>query len=211
MSVRNSILALLIVLTASSCSLNRTPRERKVTLITKPTFKKESLDAVGSGGVEFYRLRTGEGESERSICWPDDAPRPRTLSKTKNYTIDLVEEEHRIGQKTVWFPELVRVKDGEQVLHDASVCRVHKCQMTREKVRIFYGLPSFDRDYLKQAKEFPNTGLSLGGCSISGIDPQTTREWICPECLMAMNLWKQQHPDKAWSVPKDPRVHWNLF
>lgn len=211
MTLQSSIFAIFIAAVCSSCSLKPTPREREITLVTKPTFMTESLDEVGGGGTRIHTLKTCAGGTERSIYWPENAPRPHTLSKTRNYTIDLVEEEHRLVHETVWTPELVRMKDGERVIFDASICRVHKCQMTREKVRIFYGFPSFDRAYIKQAKAFPNTGLSLGGCSISEVDPQTTREWICPECLKAMQLWKDQHPTKVWSVTKDPRIGAKLF
>ncbi len=211
MTLQHSISAITIAAVCSSCSLDHPPQEREITLVTKPTFKTDSLDEVGGGDVRINTLKTSAGGTERSIYWPEDAPQPHTLSKTRKYTIDLVEEEHRFGHESVWTPELVRVKDGERVIFDASVCRVHKRQMTREKVRIFYGFPSFDRDYIQQAKAFPNTGLSLGGCCVSEIDPQTSREWICPECLAAQKQWKDIHPEKARSVPADPRIGVKLF
>lgn len=178
----------------SSCKSipgGKDPNERSVTLQTKPKFKREgagqpwaydSFDAFGPDG------------EDHSFVWPNDAPRPNRLIKSRTYTVDLLEQEVRSSaggpENTIWSSELVRLRDRDKLLYDASMCEVHGGQMQRKVVPISYGLFVFDRkDTEARAKGFPNTGLVLGGCCIDSANPKTWT-WVCPTCLAKETEWQ---------------------
>ena len=92
-----------------------------------------------------------------------------------------------------WSPKLVRITDGDRLLYDASMCRVHGIKMERVVVPITYGLYMPDRSHSRaEESEFPNTGVVLGGCCVDTERP-STHTWVCPTCLANKNRWEKQH------------------
>lgn len=174
----------------------KTPRERTVSISAKPNFKKESI-----GKDHHYFTFEIEGpEGGRSIVWPDDAPKPGDLDQNRSYTLELVEEEFTSSHEpitTYWSPELVKLHDGQKLLYDASVCRVHQTQMDRKLVKISYGLPSFTPEWTEIMKNAPNDGTVFGGCCVDSDRPET-RTWVCPVC-------KSIHDDFVARISKKNR------
>ena len=178
----------------ASCASSKIPKERQVTVQTKLNFKKQS-----AGGADaYYTLEMVSDGDERSIYWPEDAPGPGALSKGRSYTVELLEEEYGLGMggegASYWSPELFRLSDGDRLLYDASVCRVHGAGMKRAVVPISYGFPMFERSYsTAMESEFPNAGVVLGGCCVNRERP-STHAWVCPRCVENKRGWEKENP-----------------
>ncbi len=157
------------------------PRERAVTLSVKPKFTKESLD-----GKPWYTLVLPGSKERKSIHWPDAAPRPDSLEKKREYQFELLEEEYPVGSfgrlAATWEPELHRVRDGEKILYDASICKKHHVRMSRERVKIIYGLMRYRPGWREIQKATPNEGTVTGGCVVDANSTHTHR-WVCPVCV----------------------------
>lgn len=189
---RSFIALIAMTMTLASCVTSKTPKERTVTLHTKVNFKQES---VGTN-YSYYTLKIESEGGDRCVIWPANAPAPNSLNKGRCYTVELLEEKYRMAIEdhgaSFWSPELVRIVDGDRLLYDASMCRVHDIKMNRVVVPIAYGLYMPDRNYSRVEKsEFPNAGLVLGGCCID-MERVSTHTWVCPTCLANKNRWKQQ-------------------
>jgi hypothetical protein len=169
-----TFLAISAAFCVGACST--APRERTATITAKPNFKEHS-------GYRTFEANGPEGQ--RSIFWPDTAPKPNHLDRDRLYTLDLLEEEWEPfgikSDQTFWRQELVKMREGEKPLYDASVCRKHQTQMDRRLVKILYGLPSFTPEWKALRENAPNDGTVLGGCTVDSDRPET-RTWVCPVC-----------------------------
>ena len=182
------VCVVLCCLSGLSCVGAKVPRERPAKVETKLAFKKNS---IGKDHF-YYTVELGE----RSIVWPDYRLHPKVLMRDRVYRLELVEEEHRSrlrkidGEEWVyWSPELVKVFDGDKLLYDASICEVHKIAMERKAVRIIYGLIMYPLEYREaRDKDFPNTGVSLGGCCVNNERTHTHR-WVCKTCVTNKKQW----------------------
>lgn len=97
---------------------------------------------------------------------------------------------------TFWSPELFRLTDGDRLLYDASMCRVHSIKMNRVVVPIAYGLYMPDRNYSRaEESAFPNAGVVLGGCCVDTERP-STHTWVCPTCLANKSRWEKQRKEQ---------------
>jgi|GEM_PF-3106431 len=189
------LLALLSCLACVSCVGAKIPKERKVTLEAKLKFKK---NAIGKDN-HYYTVKIGK----RSAVWPTEAFPPTRLKRDKIYKLDLIEEEYRsnIGkidgeQWVYWAPELVNVYDGSKLLYDATVCEVHRTQMDRKAVRITYGLYWPPKSYQEaRDKDFPHTGLALGGCCVDS-ERTYTHSWVCSDCVANKERWSKENRKK---------------
>ena len=171
---------LLLISVAASCSSHTAPKERSLTIEAKPVFKKDG---------SYRTLEAGD----RSIYWPPHAPRPDELERDRHYQFELVEEKI-FPDHDIWSPELVRLRDGDDVLFDASICAVHKIPMKRTVVPITYGLIFLNTPYGDaQGKEFPNIPIAFGGCCVDH-DRNVTRTWVCKECETSDAAWRAKHP-----------------
>ena len=149
------------------------PRERAVSITAKPNFK------------DYHTFVTEGPDGQRSIYWPDSAPKPKRLHQDHFYRLDLLEEEWKpFGNepdRAIWNPELSRVYDGEKLLYDSSICTKHRTQMERKLVKISYGLPSRAPEWIDLRQNAPNDGTVLGGCCVDETRLET-RTWVCPAC-----------------------------
>ncbi len=190
------ITLLIIAIGFTSCATSKISKERNVTIQAKANFKKHPF----SGKDVYYTLEMGQGDDSRSVYWPHDAPNPASLNKKRSYSVELIEEEHKMtmgdSSTSTWSPELFRLSDGKRLLYDASVCAVHGGVMERKAVPISYGYPMFDPEYLKvENTEFPNTGMVLGGCCVD-LDRPTTHAWVCTSCVHNKERWEQMKKDQ---------------
>ncbi len=155
------------------------PRERAATITAKPNFKSSAYSK------DYSTFEVNGPEGNRSIFWPDSAPKPDRMDKDRFYTLELIEKEWgpfgNSPDDVYWRPELVRVVDGQKMLYDASICSKHQVQMDRKLVKISYGLPSFTPKWKTLRENAPNDGTVLGGCSVDQQRPETWT-WVCPTC-----------------------------
>lgn len=177
---------LLITLLLGGCSFLNRPTERLVTVSGKPTFEKNE---------SYASLLLKKCRQDISVLWPDSAPKPASLNPHTTYQFDLLfgKSKMSIGGRdvqTIESFELVKVREHERLLHDESICKVHKAQMERKLVPICYGLIIFEDDFSKAwLASFPNDGTRLGGCMP---DPFQKEEyaWVCAQCVEASKKWE---------------------
>ena len=171
------LLICLVAISLVACST--APLERAASVTAKPNFKSDP------DLKDYYTFEVNAPEGNRSIFWPDSAPKPDLLDKDRYYTLELIEEDWRpfvnSPDDVYWRPKIVKVIDGQKLLYDASICSKHHLQMDRKLVKISYGLPSFTPKWKTLRENAPNDGTVLGGCSVDQQRPKTWT-WVCPAC-----------------------------
>lgn len=88
-------------------------------------------------------------------------------------------------QKNRYKQKNILARNGEKHL-----CRVHNCEMKKEKVKVNYGLYKYlDLSYIEiRQAEFPNCGdIILGGCIMQ--EEKYKEEYVCEECIKKRNEW----------------------
>jgi len=149
-------------------------------------------------------LSAGEGENAVFVAWPKDGESqlPK-LDPRETYRFELIQEYQRFPQGGLegipaghWRSELIRIEQKDRTLYDATICRIHQHQMSRQTVPISYGLPLFSKEYLEELKtRFPNANSAvLGGCSVSPDSPKYSRSFRCERCMQEERAWEEQNP-----------------
>jgi hypothetical protein len=72
---------------------------------------------------------------------------------------------------------------------DLTVCEIHQVQMTLQKVRISYGLPT--REFVQARTLFPHAAISEGGCVKKPLK-RYARMLVCQECERLYQEWIQR-------------------
>jgi hypothetical protein len=178
--------AAVLLVCVGGCSTFSSPRETLKTISGVPRFQTMQYGTT---------VEIPDREDKVSLIWPEGAPKARRFKKGRAYDFDILvkKETMSIGSRrsVIESEDLFRVRQGSNLIYDASVCRVHGTSMNRELAPILYGLPFFEDGYEKAyMKEFPNIGLHFGGCNP---DPSRTKtyEWVCEKCREAEEAWEK--------------------
>ena len=161
-------------------------KERAVSLEAVPKFT-----VVGAKTDYSYPMLQLEG---RTIFWPTEAPKYKTLQDGRKYRFELIEVRSHFepkSKKEHWYPVLHRITHGDSVIYDASICYIHKAAMKRTEVPVSYGMPGGSEAYIKAFKtKFRHYGVVEGGCIVPP-EPQTDMTWVCQQCKAAKESWKE--------------------
>ncbi|WP_265594887.1 hypothetical protein [Haloferula sp. BvORR071] len=189
----------LVIVVASGAALSTVfceepagaPRVRQVAVEAKPEFRTEPY------GLQLG-VTAGSGE-KIWVRWPENAPKPESLSKERSYSIEVTGEQSPAlpeGKGPTINAELVRVRDGATLLYDASRCAVHGTTMERKAVPLIWGLiGGVPQEAQARAQGFPNTGLASGGC-MPMPDRMLAWKWVCPTCKEKEAEFKKSQPAK---------------
>jgi hypothetical protein len=170
-----------------------TLKERPVTIQSRPILRQED-------GLTW--LEASQGEIDVTEMWAREGQSPPVkLDPTTTYQFDLLEQPYladpNMGydEEYLWVPCLIRILDSGQVIHDASICALHKVPMKREVVPIQYGFPAHSNGFVAARKNrFPNATPYLeGGCCV-GPD-RTARVFRCERCIEEQKTWEAEHPE----------------
>ena len=77
-----------------------------------------------------------------------------------------------------------------------TICKIHNMEMKKKRVKIFYGLPSMNWSEYDKIKDelFPNCDDPVaGGCVIRFLRKNTTKIYICENCNIDRNKWKENN------------------
>lgn len=170
-------------------------KERAISIEARPVIKEEFGRRV---------LSAGEGQNVVYAAWPKggESQLPE-LDPRKTYRFELIQEYQRFPLGALegipagyWRSDLVRIGQEDRTLYDATICRVHQHQMTRQTLPISYGLPLFSKEYLEARKtRFPNANSTvLGGCSVSPDSAKHSRNFRCERCIQEERAWEEQNP-----------------
>lgn len=178
--------------------------EHRVTVRAKPKIQKEDR-------YSLLRLPAVKGRPIEVLCVESYSPWFATLPKDKPLTFTVwqtkrVDWHTSDGQeKYSWQSEIELIKDGDAVIHDATVCPLHQVRMERADVEIAYGLPS--PDLFEAMEKFSGgPGFTLGGCVVMSDSPKTERGYICPGCVAAYQQWSKAR-EAEWEArrAKEPK------
>jgi len=165
------------------------PTEHRKSISAKPVFQ---FDQFGPSLV----LKMGHDMD--SVWWPSDGPKPKSLNRASIYTYDLLIEKswRKWGNdhpSAFYYPRLMRIRQGKNILYDASVCSVHHILMKRKLMPITYGLVIFKPSFERAMEKFPHIGMAWGGCCVSPDNPKETFEWVCSDCVAAYEKYQASH------------------
>jgi hypothetical protein len=88
-------------------------------------------------------------------------------------------------------PRIVRVRQGEETIHDATVCEVHHTKMTLKPQQFVLGWPP-SRPSQADEGSFPNRHRLFFDCVFHPERPQTQLRYECAKCNAAYEKWKAQ-------------------
>lgn len=159
-----------------------------MSILAKPKLSKGSFGTL---------LTASQGESRASILWaiPGELP-PLKLDPTKNYRFDLIEQRVPADVPNErhpyqWEGDFVRIADGDHLIHDFTVCRVHHTQMHRRTVQTGFGDFSYSLAWAEaKLRLFPNAKPQMAG---GGLNQSEGRVFQCDACLAARNAWCKTH------------------
>jgi hypothetical protein len=80
---------------------------------------------------------------------------------------------------------IIRVRAGEIVVYDATICEVHDLKMRREALPTIYGMMS-ERDqetYFKDIETHPHgMDVAFKGCIVPDPPYEAVKRFVCPKC-----------------------------
>ncbi|MDF9828176.1 hypothetical protein M2447_002294 [Ereboglobus sp. PH5-10] len=106
-----------------------------------------------------------------------------------------------IKREVFWHNLIIRIKEGQNIIYDASVCKLHNQRMRFAQVAISYGYPMPpSQDYMEaHEKRFPNgVDYTLGGCVRT--DDIVDRKFICDQCASEYSKWQHEEYEKKQRV-----------
>ncbi len=73
-----------------------------------------------------------------------------------------------------------------------NMCQIHDYWLEPAKVRVSYGLPNFDDEYLEAKRSlFPHAhSYVLGGCTLG--EERYIERMVCHKCRVAEKEWKEK-------------------
>jgi hypothetical protein len=88
---------------------------------------------------------------------------------------------------------LLRIEERGRLMWAHEICEVHKTNMVKKVVPIFYGFPHRDKDEPTLEEErrlFPHRHEFVGGgCVVRG--EKTSERYVCDECKGAFEHWRK--------------------
>jgi hypothetical protein len=166
-------------------------RETRLEIIAKPEFRTDRF----SKPRELIRFQNDQLDDDSPIFWPSSAPDHRTLDTSIPWHFELL---RRTGGfwKEHSRTEVLRVHVRDQLVFDASICKIHNHPMTRiMEVPDEYSGRLMPKSW-GQAFEtrFPNPGT---GFFCDSYYPNSDLVWRCSDCAAAAKVWCRKYAHDA--------------
>jgi hypothetical protein len=139
-------------------------------------------------GQTLATIKQGPKGIPYCVYWPAGmVPEP-----AKSYQFEYLKAEitQNSGGRPWTDVEILRIRDGDKILSDKSICPLHKAKMTRQ-VEEDVSASDYSTYYLWTYRQAhcPNDGRAYLACD-SGI---SHLRWKCPVCYKIANTWKKKH------------------
>jgi hypothetical protein len=166
-------------------------------VIHSPEHRECLFDSTGtlsfekSGSKVICTLRPVGKEQALSIEWPAADVSYQSVDTQRQYRFQCLKS--NTGGREWTTTAVVRIRDGDRVIYDASICPMHHEVMTRQIEDSVYADPydSSSKDFFLDSRPrwFPNDGKVYLYCG-SGLRYLV---WECPACLQASEAWEARH------------------
>jgi hypothetical protein len=131
---------------------------------------------------------------DETIWWNDHVLNHRSIDTSRHYRFEL-EEGTAVynrgavhGRAIAKHTDVSRVYDDQNLIYDASFCRVHSHIMRRTHREDSVDAESLPRGYDKaSAQLFPNSRFDHPACS--SMSAYSSLDWTCPQCSDAETAW----------------------
>ncbi|MDB6080221.1 MAG: hypothetical protein JWO82_3968 [Akkermansiaceae bacterium] len=139
-------------------------------------------------GQTLATIKQGSKGIPYSVYWPAGlVPEP-----AKSYQFEYLKAEitRNSGERPWTDVEILRIKDGDKILVDKSICPLHQAPMARQ-VEEDVSAPDYSAYYLWTYRQAhcPNDGRAYLTCD-SGI---SHLRWKCPACYKIAETWEKKH------------------
>jgi hypothetical protein len=131
---------------------------------------------------------------DETIWWDDRVLNHRSIDTSRHYRFELEEgtavynRGADYGRAIAKHTDVYRVYDGQNLIYDASVCRLHSQIMPRTNREDSVDAESLPHDYDKaSAQLFPNSRFDHPACS--SMSAYSSLDWTCPQCSDAESAW----------------------
>jgi hypothetical protein len=186
--VRSLLLTLLAI---PACASRGTMTYEEIVVTGRPQFSEYGDDIPADRHMTLY-IKEGSPEANQPILWDNHVLDRRRIDPKRRYQFKLLEGtviDFRGTKHTdcqVW-----QAYDHQQLIYDASFCRVHERTMQRESSEEGIDAVDLPRGFdSAKARRFPNTRFDHAACSsptYSGLD------WTCPQCSDAEAKWLEKN------------------
>jgi hypothetical protein len=129
--------------------------------------------SVDPGQSKGHAILVKQRGRKVDVLWPSQLPAVSKLDATKVYTLDLIVKDWKKAKHKD--AQVYRMRDGERVIADLSLCAMHQQPMVRE---VEDWIDRFDEDVVKR---YPHSGIFHAVCG-SGMRHVM---WVCPSCQAA--------------------------
>jgi hypothetical protein len=135
---------------------------------------------------------------DETIWWNDRVLNHRSIDTSRYYRFELEEgtavydRGAEYGRATAKHTDVSRVYDDQNLIYDASICRVHSQIMPRTNRQDTVDAESLPRGYDKaSAQLFPNSRFDHPACSSRSA--YSSLDWTCPQCSEAETKWLEKN------------------
>jgi hypothetical protein len=186
--VRSLLISLLAI---PACTSQGTMTYKQIEVTGRAQFQEYGDEIPADRQMHVY-IKEGSPDTNQPILWDNHVLDRRRIDPTRRYQFKLLEGtvvDFRGTRHTSC--EVWQAYDQQQLIYDASFCRVHERTMQRESreggidaVELPHGFDSV------KARRFPNSRFEHTACSsptYSGLD------WTCPQCSNAETKWLEEN------------------
>jgi hypothetical protein len=183
----SSCLVLLVCIAIPACA----PHDGIVTERHKEVTGRPVFSQTDSGAT--MKIMEGSRPTDQSIEWSDVVLNHRQVDTSRHYRFELLEgsavsrEGEKFKRTEVW-----RMHDDQNLLYDASICRVHSTTMQRTQRQDGVDTIRLPRDFDSlRLKKFPNSIFDHPACS--SIPAYSIPDWTCRQCSEFESKWLKKN------------------
>lgn len=156
-------------------------------VIGRPYFRKD-------GNMTAMQIVDVSRPKDETIWWNDSVLNHRSIDTSRHYRFELEEgtavynRGADYGRAIAKDTDVFRVYDDQNLIYDASFCRLHSRIMPRTNRQDSVDAESLPRGYDKaSAQLFPNSRFDHPACS--SMSAYSSLDWTCPQCSDAESEW----------------------
>lgn len=177
----------LACLAISACAPQGVMTYKSTRVYGKPRFLETGDRRVRMQIVDVNRPK------DETIWWDNLVLDQRQIDTSRGYRFEMEEGKAVYDRGIAFHTDVSRVYDGQRLIYDASICRVHSLTMPRTNRQGAIDAESLPRGFdTVKARGFPNSGFDHPRCS--GMSAYSSLDWTCPQCSETETEWLEKNP-----------------
>ena len=175
-----------IAMMCAACAPRGIMTYKQTEVYGRPVFRMD-------GSVTAMSIADGNRPTDQTIWWNDDALDHRKIDSGRRYRFELLEgvavDERGTQYKS---SEVFRVYGGQELVYDASYCRLHRLTMPRVNRQGGVDAESLPRGFDEaKVRYFPNSMFDHAACN--SMVAYSSLDWCCPQCSEAETRWIERN------------------